>query len=131
VVLGNGLGPHRPLSQEKIFSESPRKEDVTTEEIVRRELGCRARAARVHVQCEWVGRNCDEEVKIWDLHSDLACCEVDNSERVPAGWIDGTHRVAPAACNIGEIQDRWTSWICEDLFLELGARLHRYWILMG
>ena len=55
----------------------------------------------------------------------LHVCEVDNNERVPAGWIDGTHRVAPAACNIREIQDRWTAWICKILLLELGTRLHR------
>jgi hypothetical protein len=50
-------------------------------------------------------------------------CEVGNSERVPAGWIDGTHGVAPAACNIREIQDRWTAWIC-------GSGLLGFWKLM-
>ena len=73
MILGNGLETYRPLSKEKIFSESSREKDVATEEMVQRELGCRVRAARMHVQREWVGQDCDEEVEIWDLHSDLAC----------------------------------------------------------
>ena len=40
------------------------------------------------------------------------------------------HGVAPAACNIKEMQDRWSVWICENLLLELDTGLHRFWILM-